>query len=252
VTLLALKLALAPLLIAAISLAAQRLGPRLAGALTAIPVVAGPLALVVALEQGPAFAARAAGATLAGELSLGVFCVIYAFLCLRAPWWLCLALGWAGFATSTLALDRLDPSLPAAFVLSLATPLGIRRLTPAPELPPLAGSISRAELAIRMAAGAALVLAISGAARALGPRLSGLLTLFPVAVTVLAVFSHRGQGAPFAVHLLRGLAAGLYNLTAFFTTLALTLEPLGVAGSFALALAASVLVQLTVLRVLRR
>lgn len=49
------------------------------------------------------------------------------------------------------------------------------------------------------------------------------------------------------MHLLRGLAAGLYCLTAFFVTLALALEPLGVAAAFALAVVASLLVQAAVL-----
>jgi len=63
------KLVLVPLLIAAITAAGERLGPRIAGALTGLPVVAGPIALFIALEQGPAFAARAAVATLAGEVA---------------------------------------------------------------------------------------------------------------------------------------------------------------------------------------
>ena len=69
---------------------------------------------------------------------------------------------------------------------------------------------------------------------------------------MLAVFSHRNLGAPFAVHLLRGLAAGLYSLTAFFATIALLLERAGVAWTFAAAGLASVAVQLVVLRVLHR
>jgi hypothetical protein len=214
-------------------------------------VVAGPIALFVALEQGAPFAARSARATLAGELSLGVFCVVYAWAALRAPWWVSLPLGWAGFAASTLLLDRFDPSFPVAAGIALATPLAIQTLAPRPPPPRRVAGASRAEIAVRMAAGAALVVAVTGVARAAGPRLAGLLTIFPIAVSVLAAFSHRGQGAAFAVHLLRGLAAGLYCLTAFFVTLALSLEPIGTAWSFALALVAALGVQLLVLRVLR-
>jgi hypothetical protein len=188
---------------------------------------------------------------LAGELSLGVFCVIYAWSALRAPWWLSLPLGWAGFAAGTLALDRADPSLPVAAGIALATPLAIQGLAPRPPPPRRVAGASRAEIAVRMAAGAALVVAVTAVARAAGPRLAGLLTIFPIAVTVLAVFSHRTQGAAFAVHLLRGLAAGLYSLTAFFATLALALEPLGTVWSFALALLAALGTQLAVLRTLR-
>lgn len=244
---LALKLALVPLLIAFITLAGQRLGPRVAGALTGLPVVAGPVVFFIALEQGPAFAARSAGATLAGEASLGAFCILYAVTCLRSPWWASLAAGWAGFAAGTFALDHLDPPPAAAGLLALATPLAIRALTPRPALPPRLDVAAGDEIGLRMGAGVALVVVLTALADGLGPRLSGLLTIFPVATTILAVFSHRNQGAPFAVHLLRGLGLGLYSLSAFFATLTLTLERLGTAGAFPAAVAAALVAQAVVL-----
>lgn len=250
--LLAVKLALVPLLIAAISLAGAKLGPRVAGALTGLPVVAGPVALFLALEQGPAFAARAAVATLAGEGSLALFCVLYAWTCLRTPWWVSLAVGWAGFALGTLLLDRVAPSFPGAVAIALVAPVALLALSPEPARPGARNAAPPGDLGLRMAAGAALVVALTAAADALGPRLSGLLTVFPVAVTVLAVFSHRGEGGPFAVHLLRGLAWGLYCLTAFFAALALFLERLGVAWGFAVAVVASLATQAVVLQALRR
>lgn len=249
---LATKLLLVPLLIAAITVAGQRLGPRMAGALTGLPVVAGPVALFLALEQGPSFAARAAVATLAGEASLGVFCVLYAGSAMRGPWGASVVVGWLGFALATLVLQSFAIPLPAALALALATPIAIRAATPRPVLPLRGGTVSRAEMVLRMAAGAAMVAALTGIAELLGPRLSGLLTVFPIAASVLAVFSHRSLGAAFAVHLLRGLAAGLFSLTAFFLALALLLERAGTTWAFAAAVLASVAVQLVVLRTLDR
>jgi hypothetical protein len=239
-------------IIGVVTVAGDRLGPRVAGALTGLPVVAGPIALFIALEQGPAFAARAARGTLAGEASLGVFAVLYALACVRLPWWVCLPLGWAGFAASTLVLDRLDPPVPAAVGLAVATPVAMLLLTPKPAASGRAPASTRSEIAMRMVAGAALVVAITGVARALGPRLSGLLTIFPIAVTVLAVFSHRNQGSAFAVQMLRGLAVGLYSITAFFTVLALWLEPAGTARGFTVAVVAALGVQVVALRLVRR
>ena len=242
------KLVVVPVLIAAITLAGERLGPRIAGVLTGLPVVAGPTVFFLALEQGPTFAARSARATLASEASLGLFCALYARICPRASWRLSVAIGWTGFLAGTLVLDRVDPSLAVAIFLAIATPLVILALMPTPVLPNRGAATSRSEIAVRMGAGVALVLVLTGMAHALGPRLSGLLTVFPVAATVLAVFSHRNQGAAFAVQLLRGLAAGLYCLTAFFATLALALERFGTSRAFVAALAASLAVQLVMLR----
>jgi hypothetical protein len=246
--LLATKLVLVPLLIAAITVAGQRLGPRTAGALTGLPVVAGPVAFFLAIEQGAPFAARAAVATLAGEASLAAFCVLYAVAALHAPWLPSVTIGWLGFALGTLLLQSVAIPPAAALALALATPVAIRALTPRPALPLRPGRVSHAEMALRMTAGAILVIALTGIADLLGPRLSGLLTVFPIATTVLAVFSHRSLGAPFAVHLLRGLALGLYSLTAFFLALALLLERAGVAPAFVVAVIAALAVQWAVLR----
>jgi hypothetical protein len=241
------KLVLVPLLIAAITLAGARFGPRVAGVLTGLPVVAGPIVLFLAIEQGPAFAARSAKATLAGEGSLAVFCVFYGWTALRGAWWTSVAVGWAGFVASTLLLDRVPLSLAAASLVALATPLVVTTTMPRTAAPRGMPDVTGGEIALRMAAGVVLMLALTGVARTLGPHLSGLLTVFPVATTVLAVFSHRAHGAGFAVQLLRGLALGLYSLTAFFLTLALALEALGTTLGFLVASAASFAVQAGVL-----
>lgn len=250
---LAAKFVLVPLLIGMITLAGARFGPRVAGVVTGFPVVAGPIAFVMALQQGAEFAARSATATLAGEASLAAFCVLYAATALRAPWWISTAIGWAGFAASTLALDRLDPGLPAAVAIALATPAVVTGLTPRPRIARTASMrVPVAEIALRMAAGVTLMLSVTGVAHLVGPRLSGLLTIFPIATTILAAFTHRAEGGASAVHLLRGLAAGLYSLTAFFLTLAFGLARLGTTLGFAAAAAAALATQGIVLRVVRR
>ena len=238
---------LVPLLIAAITLAGARFGPRVAGVLTGLPVVAGPIVLFLAIEQGAAFAARSATATLAGEASLAAFCVLYGWTALRASAVTSVAVGWAGFAASTFLLDRWSPPLAVASITALATPLFVTMAMPRTAAPHAMTDVTAGELALRMAAGVVLMLGLTGVAQALGPRLSGLLTVFPIATTVLAVFSHRAHGAAFAVQLLRGLALGLYSLTAFFLTLALTLESRGTAVGFLAASAAAVAVQGAVL-----
>lgn len=251
--LLAVKLVLVPCLIAAITIAGARFGPRVAGVLTGLPVVAGPIVLFIALEQGPAFAARSAVATLAGETSLAAFCVVYAAAALRTPWWASTLLGWAAFLASTLVLDALDPSLAGAAALALAAPVAVLALTPRPLVARRAAyALPSAEIGLRMAAGVALVVALTAVAHALGPRLAGLLTIFPIATTILAAFSHRAEGAPFAIHLLRGLAAGLYALSAFFLTLAATLGAWGTARAFLAASAAALATQGIALAVVLR
>ena len=61
---LALKLFLVPACLALLSLAARAWGPRIAGWLAGLPIVAGPILFFLALERGTAFGAQAAGAAL--------------------------------------------------------------------------------------------------------------------------------------------------------------------------------------------
>jgi len=93
-----------------------------------------------------------------------------------------------------------------------------------------------------MGAATGMVLAITGAAAALGPQLSGLLTPFPVYATVLAVFTQHSHSAAAAAALLRGVVLGSFAFGAFFFILAGTLTVWGLPTAFGLALAAALLV----------
>jgi hypothetical protein len=103
-----------------------------------------------------------------------------------------------------------------------------------------------------MAAAVGMVLLMTALARPLGPHLAGLLVPFPVAATVLAVFTHHYQGGVSAILLLRGLVAGLWTMGIFFLIVAGTVERLGVGASFALAVAADLACNGGSLWVLRR
>ncbi len=76
-TVLALKLLLAPLLVVASSLAGRRWGPRLAGILVVLPIVAGPILLILYLDHGSEFAANAARAATLGIVPLAAFALIF-------------------------------------------------------------------------------------------------------------------------------------------------------------------------------
>jgi hypothetical protein len=75
---LVLKVSLAPALVLGVTLAARRWGPRLGGMLIALPLVAGSILLVITLEHGEVFAARAARGALLGVVALSAFCVAFA------------------------------------------------------------------------------------------------------------------------------------------------------------------------------
>ena len=54
------KLLIVPSMLLLLTLVGRRYGPTLAGLLSALPVFAGPVLFILALEQGNVFAAQAA------------------------------------------------------------------------------------------------------------------------------------------------------------------------------------------------
>lgn len=240
-TTLLIKLTLLPALIGLVSLAGRRWGPTVTGWLVALPLTSGPVVFFLALEQGAAFAARAAQGTLLGIVSLAAFCLVYSLLSRGASWAPCVLSSWSVFFLFTFALDKLTiPLLPgflgAVIILTLVLRLLPGNLAGIAPSPPPAW-----EIPMRMLAATAVVVTLTGIAHSLGPRLSGLLTPFPVAATILGGFTHHFEGAAAAVRLLRGMLAGLFAFAVFFLLIALTLEPWGLAASFGVATMAALL-----------
>lgn len=250
---LACKLFLVPAFIGTLSLAGRRWGPAISGWLVGLPVVAGPIVYFLAVEQGRSFASGAARGTLSGLASLSAFALVYGRLSRRRDWVASLLAGWGAFFLSTLVLERIPvPPLLLSFVAVAGVLLLVLRLLPGFDSLGALPATPAWEIVARMAAGAALVVAITGVARTLGPRLSGLLTPFPVATTVFTVFTHRFQGGAAAARLLRGLVAGSFTLAVFFLVIAATLDPWGIHASFGAATASCLLVHGGSLLLIRR
>jgi uncharacterized membrane protein (GlpM family) len=241
---LALKLALVPLVLLALTLAGMRWGPRVAGWLTGLPAVAGPILLFLAIERGAPFAAQACIAALSAVMANAAFIAAYSRVCLHARWPAAAAAGLLAWAATALALTRLPASLPLALAVALASLAIAPRLLPPPRTAAASPRTGRVELGLRMAAGALLTVVVTVSAARIGTAWSGVLTAFPVLTLVMAVFSQRGQGADFVVAMQRATIGGLYSFIAFFATLALMLTHDGrIPVSFAAALAATMGVQ---------
>src|SRR5947208_663539 len=93
------------------------------------------------------------------------------------------------------------------------------------------------------AAATARGLLLTEIAPLLGAQLSGMLATYPIFGAVLAAFAHHQSGAAAAGRVLRGLLIGLFGFTGFFLCLALAIEPLGIAASFAAATALALSIQ---------
>ena len=246
------RLLLAPSLVAIATSVGYRFGPKITGWVAGFPVVAGPILLLFALEQGPLFAARAAESSLLGAVSLSAFCLMYTHVARNYPWPVSLVSGWICFGGLTYLLQH----VPSIWWLNAVAALGAIRLAmllmPEPHSPLLPRTIRQWDIPSRMLATAILVIGLTSAARGAGSRISGLLTPFPIVTSVIAVFAHRDQGYPGAVRTLQGLLASMWAFVVFCTVLNLTLLHWGIAGAFTSAVLANVFILcMTLLRLKR-
>lgn len=240
---LCLKLTLVPALIGGVTLAGRRWGAAVAGWLSSLPVVAGPILFFVAMEHGSTFAATASIGTFSAIPALLAFGIGYAWTATKYQWPLSLL---AGFAVYALVVGGLTISPPAIAWLG---PSVIAALLLAPYLypePPTCEAISLSsswDIPLRMATGAVLVLLVTHFAARMGPRLSGIFAMFPVMSSVLVAFSHRYSGGAFAIRLLRGMVLGYYAFSAFCLVLSLLLPSFGITPAFLTALGVALLIQ---------
>lgn len=247
-TTLVLELVLTPLLIGGASLAGRRWGGALAGWLVALPLTSGPVAAFLVAGHGARFGARAAAGSLSGVPAEVAFCLGYAGLA-RRGWPAALVAGTLAFVAAGAAVESvpLSPRLVALLPLA-ATVAALLALAPTllPRAEGALGAVSppaRWDMPARVVVTTALVVALTEAAGAVGARLTGLVSIFPLYVTVLAVFAHRHVGSAGPLPVLRGVLAGLFSFLAFFLALGTLLTRIDPVGAFAAATAAALGVQ---------
>ena len=239
---LALKLLLAPLLVVASSLAGRRWGPRLAGILVVLPIVARPILLILYLDHGSAFTADAARAATLGIVPLAAFALIFAYLSRRHGWLVILLTSWVTVLIADLALSRVTVPATAALLLALLALHGadalLRRMDQ-PMPPPVTATWW--DLPARAIATAVLVVLVTGFAAVLGPALTGALAPFPIALSVVCAFTAAQSGHAGVLALLRGIVPGLDGFALFCFLVAILINRVGAAAAFGLATAAAIL-----------
>jgi hypothetical protein len=253
VTVLALKLLLAPIFVVAVSLVSRRFGVRVGGVFAGLPAIAGPILLVVAINEGTDFAVGAADGALLGVVAVVAFVVVYVVVAPRFSWPWAIAAGWTSFFLTVLVLKPAHIAPFTELVLACTAcglTLTLVRRPPRNPLPPPAPPPW--DLPLRAACAVAPVLVVTALAHTLGPHLTGLVATFPVITPVLAAFTQAQQGPQEAVRLLRGMTSGFFSYALFCYVIAVTVRGLGIGASFALATVLALVLQGVVLVVTQR
>jgi hypothetical protein len=237
------KLLLAPAFVVAASLAARRWGATIGGVIGGLPVVAGPILLILTIQHGAAFGSKAAAGTLLGLIALTGFVVVYALLCRRFNWMVCVGAGWATFLIVVAIFEPTNLPATISLVIACIAFSAALRWMPRPRADGPVPDFPSWDLPLRALSAAALVIALTAAAEALGPHLSGLLAPFPIITTILAAFTHAHSGPDEAIEILRGMERGFYAFALFCFTASVTLGHVPIGLAFALAAFVALLAQ---------
>lgn len=129
-----LKLTLAPLLIAAATFVQRRWGGSLGGLMVGLLLTSAPVSVFIALERGPAFAARSAIGTLLGTVAMSGFCAVYAISARRLSWLPSAMLASFTCAVVTIVMSRVPQDAVTAAAISYPALLALVLMTERPGI----------------------------------------------------------------------------------------------------------------------
>ncbi|MEL6372486.1 MAG: hypothetical protein AAFR04_00790 [Pseudomonadota bacterium] len=242
-----LKFTVTPLLVGIISLIARRYGASVAGLLIGFPIMTAPIAFFIALEQGPAFAARACIGVLFALAGCAAFCMAFVTI---ASWARgaqrrrrrVLIAALVGAIISFCGVNALLVAAQDAVGLDLVGAAGVASgmlvlaaiTIPKPTTIPDA-SMPWWDIVVRMLATAAMVGAITALAARLGPILAGIVATYPVMLTVIGSFSFARNGHATLASFYRGSMLSMLSFALFFIIVGGLIEAWGTSLTFALA-----------------
>jgi len=246
------KIAVPPVMVAAMTLAARRWGPTFGGLIMGLPWMTGPVLFFLALDKGEAFVLSAAIGVEIGVLSLIAYMFAFAFVSTWAKWPLSLAAAVLAFMVATLLTRPIDVGLVTATMMAMAALGASYFLLPKPQSSTLPAALPWWDIPARMVTTFGLVALIMTGADVLGGQLSGVFATFPVVMTVIGSFTLHQSGRDALRRVLRGVSLSLLSFCMFFLVMGLTLPHVGLAGAYALAVLVAVAMSAGMIAVARR
>ncbi|TMJ05218.1 MAG: hypothetical protein E6G97_03645 [Alphaproteobacteria bacterium] len=235
---LALRMAVSAAFVVIASMITERSGPAIGALVATLPVSAGPSYLFLALDHDAAFIGESALASLPMNAATILMCLVFVHLAQRRGLGVSLAAGLAVWFVCAALVRAVNWTLPGGILfnivaLGVCLPL-VQRFRHA-KMP----LITRRwyDIPLRAALVATLVAIVVTLSNIVGPRVSGVIALFPAVFTslILILTPRIGGRATAAV-----LANGQWGLIGFgiaIVVLHFAAQPLGRATALSLALA---------------
>ncbi|MFK4387065.1 hypothetical protein [Bradyrhizobium sp. USDA 223] len=236
-----LRMAIAAAFVVTASIITERSGPVIGALIATLPVSAGPSYVFLAIDHDAAFVAQGALASLPVNAATILMCLTYVVLSQRHT--LVVSCGsafavWIGMAS---IIRQFDWSLAAGLAANLIA-FGI--------CIPLLARYRHAKMPLvtrrwydvpmRAALVATLVAIVVSTSSWVGPRVSGIIALFPVVFSSIMVILHPRIGGPPTAAVLANSAWGLLGFGMAIAVMHVAVVKFGLAVGFSLALATCV------------
>jgi hypothetical protein len=226
--------------VVAATVAAEAAGPFWGGLIVSLPIGAGPAYVMLALQHDAGFIAESALGSFAVNAATFVFLAVLALLAGRVWWGVTLAGGLLAWAACVALIRLVAWDVAGACVLNLAAVaacLAVTRGVGRDAGTPRAATRRRwFELPARAAMVGLVVGGVVTGSRALGPELTGMAAVFPIAFTSFSLLVlPRVDGAVAAAIMVSALRA-MPGFGLALLTLHLAAVPLGVGLALAVAL----------------
>lgn len=230
-----LKAATSISIVVALSLIAERAGPRVAGLLTGLPLGAGMVIIFTGAEQGAAFAAASAHHMVPGFVTTLVFVYIYAAAAAKQGIGgvkgvlLPSVLANAGYAAAAWLVSF--TSIPLTYsvpMIAACLVIASRLMAYLPNTPIMARvSFGWRVMAFRAGMATAAIMLITGIAGRVGEQWTGILTAFPITLFPLILVIHITYTGSEIAAVLKHVPMGLGGVVSFCVTAAFSLPAMG-------------------------
>jgi|SRR5689334_13177079 len=239
---LALRMVVAAAFVVSASMITERSGPAIGALIATLPISGGPSYVFLAMDHGDAFIAQSALASVPMNAASVLLAMTYILLVQRFGLTVSLAGGLASWLTVATLVSAFQWSLAGGILLNvlifaICLPLAQRfRMAKMPLV------TSRwYDIPLRAALVATLVAVVVTMSGIVGPRISGVIALFPAAYTSLILILTPRIGGPATAALLANGQWGLIGFGLGVLTIHLGALPLGRAATLSLALAVCIL-----------
>jgi uncharacterized membrane protein (GlpM family) len=242
VLLILLRAAAAATIVLGATVLAETAGAFWGGLIISLPISAGPAYVMLGLQHSPAFIATGALGSLVANAVTLVYMLAIILLGPKLRWPLTLAVGLAAWFALAWLVRQLSWSLAGACLLNLAVfafalPLS-RQASQVRAMPPRAGRRRWFDLPLRALLVGALTAAVVSASQWLGPSLTGMAAVFPIATTGLALVVLPRLGGAASAALFASTLRAMPGFAIAVLVLHLVAIPLGVWSGMLTALAA--------------